>query len=122
MANSLVFPLIGLDVNIPQLAAPIGPIGLAVGAVLLCRALVVYGLSAVLNSATAIGHSAPGRCQRSDTAVGVRGETLGVLRRAAQGVSAVRLTGYALGSAAGAQHAQRCQPLAEHRPDQQGAG
>jgi CPA1 family monovalent cation:H+ antiporter len=49
VANSLVFLLIGLDVNIPQLAAQFGPIALAVGAVLLSRALVVYGLSAVLN-------------------------------------------------------------------------
>ncbi|NTU82437.1 MAG: Na+/H+ antiporter [Chloroflexales bacterium] len=49
VANSLVFLLIGLDVNIPQLLAQSGPIGLAVGAVLLSRALVVYGLSGLLN-------------------------------------------------------------------------
>jgi CPA1 family monovalent cation:H+ antiporter len=49
VANSLVFLLIGLDVDLAQLTAQIGPIGLAVGAVLLSRALVVYGLSALIN-------------------------------------------------------------------------
>jgi CPA1 family monovalent cation:H+ antiporter len=44
VANSLVFLLIGLDVNIPQLVAAIGPILVAVLAVLGSRALVVYGL------------------------------------------------------------------------------
>jgi CPA1 family monovalent cation:H+ antiporter len=44
IANSLVFLLIGLDVNIPQLVANVGPIAVAVLAVLLSRALVVYGL------------------------------------------------------------------------------
>jgi len=45
VANSLVFLLIGLDVNIPQIAANIGPIAIAVLAVLASRALVVYGLT-----------------------------------------------------------------------------
>lgn len=49
VANSLIFLLIGLDVNIPQLVTSIGPIGLAVGAVLLSRALIVYGLAALMN-------------------------------------------------------------------------
>ncbi|HEU5090307.1 MAG TPA: cation:proton antiporter, partial [Roseiflexaceae bacterium] len=44
VANSLVFLLIGLDVNIPQLVAAIGPILVAVLAVVGSRALVVYGL------------------------------------------------------------------------------
>jgi CPA1 family monovalent cation:H+ antiporter len=43
IANSLVFLLIGLDVNIPQIVANIGPIIVAMLAVLLSRALVVYG-------------------------------------------------------------------------------
>jgi CPA1 family monovalent cation:H+ antiporter len=49
IANSLVFLLIGLDVNIPQIAANLSLIGVAVFAVLLSRLLVVYGLSALLN-------------------------------------------------------------------------
>jgi len=49
VTNSLVFLLIGLDVNIPQLVANIVPITIAVLAVVASRALVVYGLAAVLN-------------------------------------------------------------------------
>jgi CPA1 family monovalent cation:H+ antiporter len=49
IANSLVFLLIGLDVNIPQIAANSGPIVVAVLAVLLSRALVVYGLTWLTN-------------------------------------------------------------------------
>jgi CPA1 family monovalent cation:H+ antiporter len=49
IANSLVFLLIGLDVNIPQIAANLTMIGVAVLAVLISRLLVVYGLSALLN-------------------------------------------------------------------------
>jgi CPA1 family monovalent cation:H+ antiporter len=45
IANSLVFLLIGLDVNIPQIAANIGPIAIAVLAVVISRALTVYGLT-----------------------------------------------------------------------------
>lgn len=45
VANSLVFLLIGLEVNIPQLVSQIVPIAVAVAAVLLSRALVVYGLT-----------------------------------------------------------------------------
>jgi len=44
IANSLVFLLIGLDINLPDLLAQLGPIGVAVAAVLLSRVLVVYGL------------------------------------------------------------------------------
>lgn len=49
VANSLVFLLIGLDVNIPQLVANGGAIGVAVLAVVASRALVVYWLAAILN-------------------------------------------------------------------------
>jgi CPA1 family monovalent cation:H+ antiporter len=45
VANSLVFLMIGLDVNIPQIAANIGPIAIGVLAVMASRALVVYGLT-----------------------------------------------------------------------------
>lgn len=45
VANSLVFLLIGLQVNIPQIAAHLEPIGVAVLAVMASRALVVYGLT-----------------------------------------------------------------------------
>jgi CPA1 family monovalent cation:H+ antiporter len=49
VANSLVFLLIGLSVNIRQIAANPGPIAVAVAAVILSRALVVYGLTWVAN-------------------------------------------------------------------------
>lgn len=49
IANSLVFLLIGLDINLPDLLAQLGPIGVAVAAVLLSRALVVYGLTWLSN-------------------------------------------------------------------------
>jgi CPA1 family monovalent cation:H+ antiporter len=45
LANSLVFLLIGLEVDLPQLADNLYPIAVAVGAVLLSRAVVLYGLS-----------------------------------------------------------------------------
>jgi CPA1 family monovalent cation:H+ antiporter len=45
VANSLVFLLIGLEVNIPQIVANIEPIAIAVLAVMASRALVVYGLT-----------------------------------------------------------------------------
>lgn len=45
LANSLVFLLIGLAVNVPQLWDNRGPIVVALAAVLLSRAVVVYGLS-----------------------------------------------------------------------------
>jgi CPA1 family monovalent cation:H+ antiporter len=45
LANSLVFLLIGLDVDLARLADNLGPILVAVGAVLFSRAAVVYGLS-----------------------------------------------------------------------------
>ena len=45
LANSLVFLLIGMEVNVPQLIAHIVPTIVAVGAVLVSRAVVVYGLS-----------------------------------------------------------------------------
>jgi monovalent cation:H+ antiporter, CPA1 family len=49
IVNSLVFLLIGLDVNIPQIVANLWPIGVAVVAVLASRALVVYGLTWLSN-------------------------------------------------------------------------
>jgi len=49
VANSLVFLLIGLDVNIRQIAAAIFPITVAVLAVVISRALVIYGLTWLTN-------------------------------------------------------------------------
>ena len=45
VVNSLVFLLIGLDVNIVQIVTHLGPIAVAVLAVIVSRAIVVYGLS-----------------------------------------------------------------------------
>lgn len=49
VANSLVFLLIGLDVNLREIGANVVPIAIALVAVLLSRALVVYGLTALTN-------------------------------------------------------------------------
>ena len=49
VANSLVFLLIGLDVNLREIWANILPITIALAAVLLSRALVVYGITALTN-------------------------------------------------------------------------
>jgi len=49
VANSLVFLLIGLEVNIPQLLANLWPIGVALVAVVASRVLVVYGLTWLAN-------------------------------------------------------------------------
>jgi Na+:H+ antiporter len=49
IANSLVFLMIGLDVNIPQIVTNIVPIGVAIMAVMVSRALIVYGLTWVIN-------------------------------------------------------------------------
>ena len=49
VTNSLVFLLIGLEVNIPQIAANVAPIAVAVLAVIVSRALVVYGLTWLVN-------------------------------------------------------------------------
>jgi CPA1 family monovalent cation:H+ antiporter len=57
VANSLVFLMIGLEVNLPQLAASAGPVAVAVLAVLVSRALTVYGLSALLRL---LGRPLPG--------------------------------------------------------------
>jgi monovalent cation:H+ antiporter, CPA1 family len=48
VANSLVFLLLGLQVNIPDVVAELGPIAVAVAAVLASRAIVVYSLAALL--------------------------------------------------------------------------
>ncbi|MBI3942975.1 MAG: Na+/H+ antiporter [Chloroflexi bacterium] len=49
IANSLIFLLIGLAVNVPQIAANIGPIAIAVIAVIAGRALTVYLLTWITN-------------------------------------------------------------------------
>ncbi|MEO8575007.1 MAG: Na+/H+ antiporter [Pyrinomonadaceae bacterium] len=49
IANSLVFLLIGLDVNVPEIGAAIVPITVALGAVLFSRMLVVYGITSLIN-------------------------------------------------------------------------
>ena len=49
IANSLVFLMIGLEVNIRQIAIHLGPIVIAVLAVIVSRALVVYGLTWLTN-------------------------------------------------------------------------
>jgi len=48
LVNSLVFLLIGLEVDIPALLQAWRPIAWAIGAVILARVLVVYGLSLLL--------------------------------------------------------------------------
>ena len=53
VANSLVFLLIGLDVNLREIGANILPIGVALFAVLVSRALVVYGITFLANLRTA---------------------------------------------------------------------
>ncbi len=45
LANSAVFLLIGLRIDVPALAANLGPIAWAIGAVLVSRAIVIYGLT-----------------------------------------------------------------------------
>jgi CPA1 family monovalent cation:H+ antiporter len=50
IANSLVFLLIGLDLDLPQLIANIEPIAVAVLAVIIARAIVVYGLTGLANA------------------------------------------------------------------------
>ncbi|MGI8554780.1 MAG: Na+/H+ antiporter [Pyrinomonadaceae bacterium] len=49
VANSLVFLLIGLDVNLREIGANLLPIAIALAAVLASRALVVYGITALAN-------------------------------------------------------------------------
>jgi CPA1 family monovalent cation:H+ antiporter len=48
IANSLLFLLLGLDVDLAQLAGAAWPIGVGVVAVLVSRALVVYGLAGLV--------------------------------------------------------------------------
>jgi CPA1 family monovalent cation:H+ antiporter len=52
LANSLVFLLIGLEVNIPTLLDNWQPIVVAIGAVLVGRAVVIYGLGLLNNRIT----------------------------------------------------------------------
>jgi CPA1 family monovalent cation:H+ antiporter len=49
VANSLVFLLIGLDVNIRQIIQYLPQIAIAVAALLFSRALVIYGLTGIVN-------------------------------------------------------------------------
>ena len=48
LLNSAIFLVIGLQVNLRELAADIVPVGVAIGAVLLARAVTVYGLGVVV--------------------------------------------------------------------------
>jgi CPA1 family monovalent cation:H+ antiporter len=48
IANSLVFLLIGLSINVSEFTSYLGPIVVAIAAVLLSRAVVVYGLGLLL--------------------------------------------------------------------------
>lgn len=50
LANSLVFLLIGLAVDLPALVGNLVPIGVALGAVLVSRAAVVYGLPGLVHA------------------------------------------------------------------------
>jgi CPA1 family monovalent cation:H+ antiporter len=49
VANSLVFLLIGLDIDVNRIGANIGPILWSIAAVLISRAVVVYGLSWIVH-------------------------------------------------------------------------
>ena len=49
VANSLVFLLIGLDVNLREIGSTLGPIAVALAAVLLSRLLIVYGVTNLIN-------------------------------------------------------------------------
>jgi CPA1 family monovalent cation:H+ antiporter len=49
IANSLVFLLIGLEVNVREIGANLYPIAIALVAVLVSRLLVVYGITSIIN-------------------------------------------------------------------------
>lgn len=49
VANSLIFLLIGLDINIDQIVGQLGSIAIAVVAVVVSRGLVIYGLTFLTN-------------------------------------------------------------------------
>lgn len=49
VANSLIFLLVGLTIDLGQLASFAGPIGLAIVAVLIARAITVFGLVPIIN-------------------------------------------------------------------------
>jgi CPA1 family monovalent cation:H+ antiporter len=49
LANSLVFLLIGLDIDIPDLIEHMDAIGVAIGAALISRVITVYGLVGLMN-------------------------------------------------------------------------
>jgi CPA1 family monovalent cation:H+ antiporter len=51
LANSLVFLLIGLNIQVSHIIANIGPILWAIAAVLVSRAIVIYGLSWIVHRA-----------------------------------------------------------------------
>jgi CPA1 family monovalent cation:H+ antiporter len=52
LANSFVFLLIGLDVNLPDVITAWRPVALAIMAVLLARVIVIYGLGLLVNRST----------------------------------------------------------------------
>lgn len=70
VANSLVFLLIGLEVNVPQIITHMRPIAIAVLAVIMSRLVVVYGLTWVSNRRR---HKVPGRYQHVLFWGGLRG-------------------------------------------------
>jgi CPA1 family monovalent cation:H+ antiporter len=49
VANSLIFLLVGLTIDLGTLASFAGPIGLAIAAVLVARAIAVFGLVPIIN-------------------------------------------------------------------------
>jgi CPA1 family monovalent cation:H+ antiporter len=49
LSNSLVFLLIGLEVDLPEVWNNLGPIAVAVGAVLVSRAMAIYGLPLIVH-------------------------------------------------------------------------
>ncbi len=59
IANSLIFLLIGLDIDLPQLWANLGSIAVAVVAVLISRAAVVYGLLWLISLGRSRAHVPP---------------------------------------------------------------
>ena len=49
VANSLIFLLVGLTIDLGSLASFVGPIGLAIAAVLVARSITIFGLVPVIN-------------------------------------------------------------------------
>jgi CPA1 family monovalent cation:H+ antiporter len=70
LANSLIFLLIGLRINVSQFASYLGPTLIAIAAVLLSRAVVVYGLGLILRRTR---HALPQKWQHVQFWGGLRG-------------------------------------------------